>query len=137
MMGMPSTYSITSTYSPHNSGYTFGQSMNATSSFSRANSSRLAASRAKSVSSRNVAHSSSTTSRKSSICSSFMKRDAWRATMRMMSMSCAIVAFTPGRWIFTATVSPVARRALCTCANDALPKGVGSMASNTSPRASP
>ena len=36
-----------------------------------------------------------------------MKREAWRATMRMMSMSCAMVAFTPGRWIFTATTSPV------------------------------
>ena len=107
-------YSITSTYSPHSSEYTFGQSMKATSALRRANSSRLAASRWKSVSSRNVAHSSSTTSRRSSICSSFMKRAAWRATMRMMSMAWARVAFTPGRWIFTATVSPLTRRALCT-----------------------
>ena len=130
-------YSMTSTYSPQSSGYTCGLSINATSLFNRANSWRFAASRWKSVSSRNVAHSSSTTSRRSSIWSSFMKRDAWRATMRMMSMSSAMVAFTPGRWIFTATMSPFARRALCTCASDALPSGVGSMASKMSPWRSP
>ena len=130
-------YSMTSTYSLHSSGYTRGQPMNATRSFKRANSSRLAASRAKSVSSKNVAHSFSTTSRRSSICSSFMKREAWRATMRMMSMSCAMVAFTPGRWIFTATTSPFTRRALCTCASEALPRGVGSMASKMSPWRAP
>ena len=57
--------------------------------------------------------------------------------MRMISISWAIVVFTPGRWIFTATISPVTRRALCTWASEALPSGVGSMASNTSPCASP
>ena len=136
-MGMPSTYSMTRMFSRHSSGYTFGHAMKATSLFSSANSCKLAASRLKSVSSRNVAHSSSTTSRKSSICPSLMNRDACRATIRMMSISCAMVARTPGRWIFTATTLPSARRALCTCAKEALPSGLGSISAKIFSRSSP
>ena len=85
--------------------------MKTQSRLSSANSARFAASRRKSVSSRNVAHISSTTARKSSICSPFMYLEARRASMRMMSMSSAIVAFTPGRWILMATDSPEVRTA--------------------------
>ena len=54
------------------------------------------------------------------------------ASERMMEMSCAMISFTWGRWTFTATVSPVTRRALCTCATEAEPSGTSSIASNSS-----
>ena len=57
-----------------------------------------------------------------------------RTTERMMSMSCAMTCCAPGRCTLTATSSPVTRRARCTCASDALPSGLGSIASNICPR---
>ena len=101
--------------------------MKTTFLLSSANSWRLLASFMKSVSSRNVDHNSSTTSRRSSICVSFIKREICFATERITSMSCAITARTPGRCTFTATTSPLTSPALCTCASEALPNGFGSI----------
>ena len=50
----------------------------------------------------------------------------------MMEMSCAMVSCTWGRWTLMATSSPVTRRALCTWATEAEPKGLSSMASKMS-----
>ena len=50
----------------------------------------------------------------------------------MISISCAIVSCTCGRWTFTATSSPVMRRALWTWAIEAEPKGTSSIASKMS-----
>ena len=50
----------------------------------------------------------------------------------MIEMSCAMISCTCGRWIFTATSSPVTRRALWTWATEADPSGRSSMASNMS-----
>ena len=50
----------------------------------------------------------------------------------MIEMSCAMISCTCGRWIFTATSSPVTRRALWTWATEADPRGRSSIASKMS-----
>ena len=50
----------------------------------------------------------------------------------MIEMSCAMISWTWGRWILTATSSPVTRRALWTCATEAEPSGRSSIASKRS-----
>ena len=119
---------MTRTSSVQYCGYGLRQWRNATSLLSSANSARFWASLSKSVSSRKVCQSSSTTSRKSTIWLSFMKRCAYFASERIMSMSCAMVMRTPGRWTLMATSSPLSRRtARCTCASEALPSGLESI----------
>lgn len=58
---------------------------------------------------------------------------AWREWRVKAIRRYAMICWAPGRWIFTATSSPVTRRARCTCASEAEPSGLGSTASKISP----
>ena len=108
--------------------------MPAQSSISARNLIRLFSSMSKLTSLAVVRSSSSTRfSKLSSTTWCSLEKNSAVASMRFIRvMSSDICSTMPGRRTFTATTLPSNSTPLCTCAMDADPNGVGSMARNTS-----